>query len=172
MADAIGNRDKSVPAAFAEALSLQSLSRPLARGAELATRYSVTQKGNTVQTPEEVWSFAGVAARLLSTRPAEEIKLRDAIHLKSFYGAADSKNRSELMNEVKQRVRAGTLSEGDISTASDAYFRKGGTPTGWRSAINSAMASENTDGKEIFTEKLKPNSPLHYMINNMDGYSN
>ena len=75
------------------------------------------------------------------------------------------------MNEVKQRVRAGTLSEGDISAASDAYFRKGGTPTGWRSAINSAMASENTDGKEIFVEKLKPNSPLHYMINNMDGYS-
>ena len=172
MADAVGNRDKSIPAAFAEALSLQSISRPLARGAELATGYSVTQKGNTVQTPEEVWTFAGVAARLLSTRPAEEIKLRDAIHLRSFYGAADSKNRSELMNEVKQRVRAGTLSEGDISEASDAYFRKGGTPTGWRSAINSALASENTDGKEIFIEKLKPNSPLHYMINNMDGYSN
>lgn len=171
MADAVGNRDKSIPAAFAEALSLQSLSRPLARGAELVTGYSVTQKGNTVQTPEEVWTFAGIAARLISTRPAEEIKLRDAIHLRSFYGAADSKNRSELMNEVKQRVRAGTLSESDISEASDAYFRKGGTPNGWRSAINSAMASENTDGKEIFVDKLKPTSSLHYMINNMDGYS-
>lgn len=172
MADAVGNRDKSIPAAFAEALSLQSLSRPLARGAELVTGYSVTGKGNTVQTPEEVWTFAGVAARIISTRPAEEIKLRDAIHLRSFYGAVDSKNRSELMNEVKQRVRAGTLNEGDVSGASEAYFRKGGTPTGWRSAINSAMASENTDGKEIFIDKLKPNSPLNYMINSLDGYSN
>ena len=170
IADAVGQQDKSIPQAFAEALSLQNLSRPLARGAELAMGQSVTRAGNTVQTPEEVWTFAGVAARVLATRPLEEIKLRDAEHLRSFYGSIDSENRRELLGDIKTRIRAGNLDDAAIAEASDRYLRSGGTPTGWRSAIRTALAQEETTGKEVFANKLRVDSPLNYMIDSLDGH--
>jgi len=170
IADAVGQQDKSIPQAFAEALSLQNLSRPLARGAELAMGQSVTRAGNTVQTPEEVWTFAGVAARVLATRPIEEIKLRDAEHLRSFYGSIDSDNRRELLGDIKTRIRAGNLDDAAIAEASDRYLRSGGTPTGWRSAIRTALAQEETTGKEVFANKLRVDSPLNYMIDSLDGH--
>lgn len=170
IADSVGQQDKSIPQAFAEALSLQNLSRPLARGAELAMGQSVTRQGNTVQTPEEVWTFSGVAARIIATRPMEEIKLRDAIHLKSFYGSIDSDNRRELLGDLKTRIRSGTLDDAGIAEASDRYLKSGGTPTGWRSAVRTAMAQEESTGKEVFTSKLRADSPLNYMIDNLDGF--
>ena len=170
VADAVGNADKSVPQAFAEALSLQSMSRPLARGAELAMGQSITQKGNTVSTPEEVWTLSGIAARVLGTRPIEEIKLRNAIHLNSFYGAIDYENRQSLMMDLKTRIRGGVLTEEDVSKASLKYMENGGTPAGWRAAIAKTLATTETDGKEELANKLRPNSPLYYMVNSLDGY--
>ena len=167
---AVSEMDRNVPQAFAEALSLQSMSRPLARGAELAMGYSITEKGNTVSTPEEVWTFAGVAARVLGTRPLEELKLRSAIHLNTYYGALDYENRQSLMKDIKTKIRGGTLTEEDIAEASLAYLERGGTPTGWRSAIAKALGTENTDGKEELAHKLRPNSPLMYMVDSLDGY--
>ena len=170
VADSIGQQDKSIPQAFAEALSLQNMSRPLARGAELAMGQSVTRRGNTVQAPEEVWTLAGVFARILATRPLEEIKLRDAEHLRSFYGSIDSENRRELLGDLKTRIRAGTLDDAAIAEASDRYLRMGGTPTGWRSAVRTALAQEESTGKEVFTSKLRVDSPLNYMIDSLDGH--
>ena len=170
VADAVGNADKSVPQAFAEALSLQSMSRPLARGAELAMGQSITQKGNTVSTPEEVWTLSGIAARVLGTRPIEEIKLRNAIHLNSFYGAIDYENRQSLMMDLKTRIRGGVLTDEDVSKASLRYMENGGTPAGWRAAIAKTLATTETDGKEELANKLRPNSPLYYMVNSLDGY--
>lgn len=172
VADAVGSADKSVPQAFAEALSLQSMSRPLARGAELAMGYSITQKGNTVSTPEEVWTFAGIAARVLGTRPMEELKLRNAIHLNTYYGAVDYENRQSLMSDIKTKIRAGVLTEEDIAQASLKYLERGGTPTGWRAAIAKALGTTETDGKEELVHKLRPDSPLMYMVNSLDGYGN
>lgn len=170
MADAVGNADKSIPQAFAEALSMQALSRPLARGAEALMGYSVTREGNTVQTPEEVWTLSGIIARAIGTRPLEEIKLRNAMHMNSFYGSLDYDRRQELMKEIKTRIRAGTLNESDVAEASLKYLATGGTPTGWRSAYARALGSEQTDGKEVLLDKLRPDSPLNYMINSLDGY--
>lgn len=170
MADAVGNADKSIPQAFAEALSMQALSRPLARGAEIAMGYSVTREGNTVQTPEEVWTIAGIMARAIGTRPLEETKLRNAMHLNSYYGSIDFDRRQSLMSELKTRIRAGTLDDEDVAAASLKYLSTGGTPTGWRSAYARALASEDTDGKEMLADKLRPDSPLNYMINSLDGY--
>ena len=170
MANAVGNADKTVPQAFLEAMSLQNISRPLARGAELASGYSVTRNGNTVQTPEEVWTMGGVAARVLATRPIEEIKLRDAMHLNQFYGSVDYENRQSLMSTLKTKLRAGTLSDEDIAKASNEYLRKGGTPTGWRSAYRTLLATEDYTGKEVLANKLRMDSPLNYMIDSLDGY--
>ncbi len=155
--------------AFMEALSLQSLSRPLARSAELASGYSVTRAGNTVQTPEEVWTTTGVMARVLGTRPVTETKLREADQLNRFYGAIDRKARQDVIKEIRTGIRNSDFSDEKLSKAAEEYFRKGGTPTGWRSAVNTALAKTETSGKEIFIEKLKPDSPLQFMINNLDG---
>lgn len=153
--------------AMMQALSLQNMSRPLARAAELATGYSVTRQGNTVQTPAEVWSTTGVISRILATRPIEEIQLRDAIHLKSFYGAADRDNRTALMTNLRNGIRNGTLDDKDMERISGEYMRHGGSPTGWRSALNTALAKTETAGREVFVDKLKPNQPFNFMLDNL-----
>lgn len=162
------NGQESVGQAFGEALSMQSISRPVARLSELATGYSVTGKGNTVATPEEVWSGVGIMSRVLSMRPLEEAKLRNAMHLNSSYGSLDSENRSALMNKIKVALRNGTLDDSLVAKVSEEYMRKGGTPTGWRSAYNTAIAQTNVSGKATLVDKLSPNNPLNFMIDNQD----
>lgn len=154
--------------ALAQSLSLQSMSRPLARTAELVTGYSTTRQGNTVQVPEEVWTPTGVFARVLSTRPIEEQKLRDADHLNRFYGAVDRENREEVMKKIKNAIRNDNLTDEKLSEAAEKYFKNGGTPTGWRSALRTAIGKTETSGKEVFLERLKDDSPLNYMIDNLD----
>jgi len=144
------------------------MSRPVARLSELASGYSITGRGNTVQTPEEVWTFTGIAARLMATRPLEEQKLRDADHLNHFYGALDRDNREAFTKELRTSIRNGSLTEEKIARLSDSYLRHGGTPAGWRSAYSTAIGKTDTAGKEVFVEKLKPNNPLNYMIDNLD----
>lgn len=155
--------------AFLEALSLQSISRPLARGAELANGYSITRAGNTVQTPAEVWTAQGIMARVIGTRPATELKLREADQLNRFYGAVDKERRQKVMKGIKTALRNDNLQDSEIAALAEEYFRFGGTPTGWRSALNTAVATTETSGKEVFVEKLKPDSPLIYMLNGLDG---
>ncbi|WCD44278.1 putative structural protein [Polaromonas phage Tiera] len=158
-----------MPQAFAEALSLQSLSRPLARGAELASGYSVTRAGNTVQTPDEVYTTTGVMARVLGVRPITETRLREADNLNRYYGALDREARQKVVKSIRTGIRSGDFDDGKLAGYAEEYFRKGGTPTGWRSAVNTAIGKTETSGKEIFIDKLKPDSPLQFMINNMDG---
>lgn len=157
----------NVGQAFMEALSLQSMSRPIARGAELASGYSITKAGNTVQTPAEVWTTTGIMARVLSTRPIAEIKLREADQLNRYYGAADRDNRNAVVNKLQTAIRNDTFSDMDFSKAAETYFRHGGSPTGWKAAINTIQHTTDTSGREIFAEKLKPNNPLNFMISNL-----
>lgn len=166
--NAIAADSPDMALAFGQALSLQSMSRPLARGAELLTGYSMTQEGNTMQIPEEVWTPMGIAARLLATRPFEETKLRQAQYLNSFYGSVDYENRQKLMAEVKTAIRNETLSDERLSEWAYEYFRNNGTPAGWRSAINEAIGRTDTEGKEHLISKLRPDSPLMHMINQME----
>lgn len=152
--------------AFLEALSLQSMSRPLARGAELANGYSITRAGNTVQTPEEVWTTQGVMARILGTRPVSEIKLREMDVMNRYYGAIDRDNRQEVIKSIRTALRDSDLSDAKVSKAMEKYFRNNGTPTGWKSAVNTAIGKTETSGKEIFADKLRPDSPLQFMADN------
>jgi hypothetical protein len=144
------------------------MSRPIARAAELATGTSITRQGNTVQVPEEVWSYTGVLARVMATRPLEEQKLREADHLNTFYGSIDRENRQEAMNKVRTAIRNNSLDEERLGKAAETYFRHGGSPTGWRSAVNEAIARTEEPGKNAFLDKLKPDSPINFMINNLD----
>jgi hypothetical protein len=165
---AMAQDSSSMGRAFMQALSMQSLSRPIARGAELATGYSVTKKGNTVQVPEEVWTTTGIMSRVLGTRPLEESKLREAMHLNTFYNSADSENRNKLLDQLRTAIRGGEVNDETLAKISGDYLRRGGTPTGWRSAYSKAIAHTEEDGKGPLLEKLGPKSPLNYMINNLD----
>ena len=154
--------------ALGQAISLQSMSRPLARAAELATGYSITRQGTTVQTPEEVYTMSGIMARTFATRPIQEQKLRDMDHLNHFYGALDRDNRQEYIEKLRTQIRSGTLTDESLAKITEEYFRHGGTPTGWRSAYNNAIAKTETPGTEVFIDKLRPDSPLNHMIDNLD----
>lgn len=168
MAASVDTQSPDMARNFGQALSMQSLSRPIARGAELATGYSVTQRGNTVQAPEEVWTFQGIAARLMATRPLEEQKLRDADHLNHTYGAMDRDNRDKAMQKLRTAIRSGTLSDTMMADTAETYFRHGGSPAGWRSAVNLSIARTEESGREALMDKLKPNNPIHFMINSLE----
>lgn len=153
---------------FSEALSMQSMSRPLARTAELAQGYSVTRQGNTVAVPEEVWTATSVISRILGTRPLEEAKLRDAISLDRYYTSLDHDARSKSIESLKEAIRGGSLTDSKLSSIAEEYMRTG-TPQGWRSAVNTALAQTEISGRASLIKKLKPDNPLNYMINGLDG---
>lgn len=165
---AVATGDQDTGQAILQALSLQSMSRPLARGSELLSDYSMTRAGNTVQNAEEVWTMTGVAARVLALRPMEEAKLREAQHLNQHYGAMDRDNRQNVVNKLRTAIRNGTVDQERIAEWAEDYFRNNGTPTGWRSAYRNAIAKTEMSGQEVLIDKLDENSPLNYMINNLD----
>jgi hypothetical protein len=150
-----------------EALSIQSISRPIARMSELSLSHSITSQGRTVSTPEEVWTPIGVASRLMGTRTTEEWKLRSAMHLNTYYGSVDRDNRKVAMEDVRTQLRAGSLNDSTITSAFDRYLEKGGTPSGFRSALNNALQFENQSIRARLFDDLKPDSPILDMIDNM-----
>lgn len=152
------------PTAFLEALSMQSISRPVARASELALGASVTRAGHTVQTPEEVYTPMGIMSRLLATRPTDEVKLRDATHLNTFYGSKDRENRKAAMLRIRNAIRQDIISQELVDEVALEYFNNGGTGQGFRSALNQAMQAESTSLQTTLAKELQPDSPLINMI--------
>lgn len=107
-------------------------------------------------------------ARVLGTRPLEEQKLRDADHLNRFYGSLDRDARNKAMASIKTAIRNENLTDEKLSKVAEEYMKHGGTPRGWKSAVNTAIAQTNTAGKEVFLHKLKDDNPLNFMIDNLD----
>jgi hypothetical protein len=166
--NAMGSDNPDLGQALGEALSMQSISRPLARGSELFTGHSVTRQGNTVAVPEDVWTPMGIAARVLSTRPMEEAKFREMTHLNSYYGSLDREAREKVTGQIKTALRNGTLNDDLLARMAEEYMRNGGKPSGWRSAVNSAIAQSNVSGQATLVTKLDPDSPLMYMMDSLD----
>ena len=121
-----------------------------------------------MQAPEEVWTATGIFARVLGTRPIEEQKLRDAQHMNRYYGAVDRENRVEVINKMRTKIRNGSLEHEDVAEMAEKYMKNNGTPRGWQTAINTALGKTETAGKEVFVEKLRPDNPLNFMIDNLD----
>lgn len=161
-------QDVSVGRSLGEALSLQSISRPVARISELFTGNSITSSGNIVQGPEEVYSVPGIMSRILSTRPMQEAKIRDAIHLNTVYGQLDSAERQKVTFELKALLRSGELDPEKLQRLSFEYMRTG-TPTGWRSAVNEAMRQVEEPTTNSIRKYLDPRSPTQLMIDSLDG---
>ena len=145
---------------------MQSISRPIARLSELASGYATTSRGNIVATPEEVWTWQSVFARALATRPIDEVRTRDALHLDSMYGAIDRDSRKDITLKLRTHIRNGTLDSDIVSMLGEEYMRTG-SPAGWNSIINTAIAQVNTPINSTVRNYLSPRSPAVAMINNM-----
>lgn len=172
MARAVGEGE-SAGQAMLQALSLQTLSRPLARGAEIGMALtgeggSVNRAGNTVQTSEEVLTLNGIASRVFAMRPFEEGKLREMQYLNRFYEAADRELRKGTIDSLRTAIRSGKNTPEKVAELAEEYFRKGGSPTGWRTAYRNAIARTNTPGEDTFASDLDEKDPLNYMINSLD----
>lgn len=166
LAQAMGSEDKS--RAVLQALSMQSMSRPIARWSELASGYSVTASGKTMQTPDEVYTMSGILSRVFAVRPMEEAKLREVDHLNVIYNRLDRENKQEVSKQLKTAIREGSLTQDKTEELASQYFDNGGTPAGWRQLLNNANIETTQAGVETTMAKLKPDNPLNYMIDGLD----
>lgn len=163
---AVLQQDGNAGQAFFEALSTQSVSRPIARLSELASGYSVTGQGNMIAGNEEVWSFQGILARVLSTRPLNEAKARETIHLDSVYGAKDSEARQAVLQRLRSAIRANNISDALMDQLAVDYLRTG-SPQGFRQAVNQAFLETSTN-KMVDLQSRFGDSPLMLMVDDLD----
>lgn len=163
---AILDGNKPAGQAFMEALSMQSVSRPVARWSELISGRAVTREGSQIAGPAEVWSWSGSLARVFATRPLEEAKVREAIHLNTVYGAVDSQNRRALSGTLKQLIRANALDNESLEDLAVEYLRTG-SPQGFRAAVHEAMINSSQESYIDLTSKLG-DSPLMYMLEDIE----
>lgn len=166
MAKAATSLDGNTGRAMLEALSTQSASRPLARWSELLLGTSVTGQGRQVAGPEEVWHWQGVLARAFATRTLRETKVREAIHLNSYYGSIDRENRQAVLETMRERIRSGTLTDSAMDDIAFEYLRTG-SPQGLRQAMNQAFM-ETDNQKLIDLHQTFKNSPLMMLVDGID----
>jgi len=159
--------DEGSSKAFAEALSIQSLSRPIARMSELVTGHSITRKGNEIANSDEIYSTQGILARIFATRGIREAKAREAQYLNSMYNSIDANVRSEAMAQLKGHIRSDTLTPEIVERVQEKYMRTG-SPKGWRSAVNIALQDTDSPGVSAVRNHLAPGSPANMMIEDLD----
>lgn len=171
MYDANGLSDKF--RGLLEGIAMQSLSRPIARIVETVPLPdgqggfkpvgSISREGNTISTAAEVWSVPGVLSRLLASRSTEEQVKREVDYLNSFYGSVDHANRKEATEALKTSIRGGNLTPEKLEETARTYLRTG-TATGWRAALNEALATSEGGIDYKLGKRLRPDSPLIKMI--------
>lgn len=159
-------QDGNAGQAFFEALSTQSVSRPVARLSELASGYSVTGPGNMIAGPEEVWSWQGILSRVMSTRPLSEAKVRESIHLDSYYGSLDREAKQAVLERMRTAIRANNLNDELMDELATSYLRTG-TPQGFRQAVNQAFL-ENSNERLVDLHNRFGDSPLMLMVDDLD----
>jgi len=150
-----------------EALSQQSVSRPLARSMEMVTGHSVNRAGRTVAVEDDVWQSGSILARLIGTRPTEEVRMREAAHLNTFYGSLDREKRQTAIDDLRQHIRYGSLDGNAINSAADKYFGNNGSPQGFRSALNTATQMDSQNLGRQLQEDVDWDSPIMNMIGDM-----
>lgn len=160
--------------ALLEGLSIQSMSRPLARIVEMTPQYNaetqswealgtITREGNRVGTSQMVWSMPGVLSRVLSSRSSTEQIKRDMMFSQSYYGTLDSDNRKRTANQFKISLRNGDLDETKFDKISAEYLRSG-TASGLKSALNEAMITNAQGIDRMLSRKNDPNGPFMQMV--------
>lgn len=172
LVEAATSADGNTGQAMMEALSAQSISRPIARISELFSGRSVTAAGNTVATNttgnpySEQFVLHGLVARLMSTRPIEEVKAREAMHLDSVYKGVEGDARKALVKRLRTHIANGNLDAETVQQLQFEYLRTG-SPSGWRSAVNDAMRQKVMGGDFSVKSKLHPDAPYQQMVDDL-----
>jgi hypothetical protein len=94
----------------------------------------------------------------------EEQVVRTALHLNSFYGAADHENRQKAVNKLRVAIRAGDMPDELLDNVASDYLRHGGSAKGWNSVMTEIMTRTEEGTSYDLLRKLEPNSPLRLMI--------
>lgn len=150
-----------------EALSLQSLNRPIARWAELASGSSITTQFNTMSPSSEMFTPMGVFARMIGTRPLEEQVTRNAVYLNRYYEALDKERRAVAVDKLATAIRANNLTGETVSKVADQYMRAGGHAQGWRNTLNQTMLESEHGARWEMMRHFEPNSPLNLMLKDL-----
>jgi hypothetical protein len=158
--------DEGATKAFMEALSVQSISRPVARLSEFATGYAVTRQGNLIAGPEEIYSAQGIAARIFATRGLREAKAREAQYTDKLYGQIDRDQRQEAIKILANHTRSGTLTPEILERVQEKYMRTG-SPSGWYSALDKVRTDTDSPGVSAVRNHLSTNSPSALMISDI-----
>lgn len=159
--------DGSVGRAMLEAISLQSVSRPIARVSELLSGHSITGAGNLIAGPDDVWTVRSVFARAMASRPLEEVKAREALHLNNLYGSIDREKRQKVTQILRTHIRDNNLDSDLVEQLGERYMRTG-SAAGWRSAVNHAMAQTETTSQNTVRNYLRPNTPFQSLIDDLE----
>jgi len=167
IASAAFTADASTGKAMLEAISMQSVSRPVARLSELFSGHAVNQAGNLVSSPEEIYTPASILSRVMATRPLQEIKAREAMYLDKMYGSLDREARMKVTKKLRTYLRDGNLDADILEELAEQYMRTG-SPRGWRAAMNMAIAQTSEPGSNIVRNYLDPDSPLNLMIDDLE----
>ena len=172
IASAAMSADENAGRAFVEALSAQSISRPIARLSELISGRSVTGAGNTVASNTtgnpfaEEFSLHGAIARVMATRPIEEVMARQAIQLDSVYKGVDGDKRRALIKRLRSHIQQGNL-EGEVIQELQYEYLKTGSPQGWRSSVNDALRQKVEGGNASVKSKLHPDAPYMRLVDDL-----
>lgn len=172
IATAALSADENAGQAFVEALSAQSISRPIARLSELISGRSVTGAGNTIASNTTGNPFAeefvlhGAVARVMATRPIEEVMARQAIHLDSVYKGVDGDNRKALIKRLRSHIKSGRLDPSTIQEMQYEYL-KTGSPQGWRASVNDAIRQDVQGGNAGVKSRLRPDAPYQMMVDDL-----
>ncbi len=68
--------------------------------------------------------------------------------------------------QLRSHMRANTLDDNVVANLAEEYMRTG-SPQGWNSAVNTAIAQTELPANQTVRNYLAPNSPTIMMIDNM-----
>jgi hypothetical protein len=119
---------------FLHAMEHNGMSRPLAGLAQIMQGESTTSKGALISAHQDLLSVA-TAARIMGAKPMDEaVALNTRFRMES-YKAVDRDRIEKLGIAVKQRIRAGDLTEEELLDFAAEYASRGGRIESYNAAL-------------------------------------
>jgi hypothetical protein len=83
-----------------------------------------------------------------------------------MYGAMDRERRSSYTEKLRTHLRAGDIDANIVSNLAEEYMRTG-TPTGWNSIVNTALAQTMLPTQSTIRNHFQPDSPHMRVLEDM-----